>query len=348
MRALTIEPGVSGSLRLDEIETPRAGPDQLLVRAVALGVCGTDREIVDGEYGTAPPGAPRLVLGHESLGRVETAPPGSGFRPGDPVVGIVRHPDPAPCANCAAGEWDMCRNGDYTEHGIKARHGFGSEFYVLEPGHAVPVDPSLGMAAVLLEPASVVAKAWEHTERIGARAVWQPRSVLITGAGPVGLLAALLGAQRGLEVHVLDHATDGPKPDLVRRLGGIYHTGPLEELELRPDIVMECTGAPAVILDVMQRTGQNGIVCLAGLSSSERRTKVDLAGLNRSMVLENDVVFGSVNANRRHYDAAAHALADADRDWLHTLLTRRVPLERFAEAIERQPDDIKTVIEFPA
>ena len=164
----------------------------MLVRALALGICGTDREIVEGKYGTAPPGRSRLVLGHESLGRVQESPADSGFAAGDLVVGVVRQPDPVPCVNCAAGEWDMCRNGRYTEHGIKERDGFGAELWRIDPAFAIKIDPTLGHLGVLLEPASVVAKAWEHAERIGRRAVWEPRRVLVTGAGPIGLLAGAL------------------------------------------------------------------------------------------------------------------------------------------------------------
>jgi hypothetical protein len=75
---------------------------------------------------------------------------------------------------------------------------------------------------------------------------------------------------------------------------------------------------------------------------------VDLAALNRSLVLENDIIFGSVNANRRHYEAAAAALALADRDWMERLITRRVPLRRWQEALAPQPTDVKAVIELPA
>jgi delta 1-pyrroline-5-carboxylate dehydrogenase len=61
-------------------------------------------------------------------------------------------------------------------------------------------------------------------------------------------------------------------------------------------------------------------------------------------VLENDVVVGSVNANLRHYAAASDALAAADPQWLARLVTRRVPLERYAEALEARADDIKVVL----
>jgi threonine dehydrogenase-like Zn-dependent dehydrogenase len=345
MRALTVEPGTPHSVRLEDVAPPPESDGAVLVRALALGICGTDREIVAGGYGWAPDGSRRLIIGHESLGVVEQAPAGGRFRKGDLVVGIVRRPDPVPCPACAAGEWDMCRNGRYTERGIKQRHGYGCEYYRVEPNFLVPIDPALGPLGVLLEPASVVAKAWEQVERIGARSPsWQPRVVLVTGAGPVGLLAALFARQRGFELHVLDRNEDGPKPELARALGAVYHAGRLDSLE--PDIVVECTGAGAVVLDVIGRNAPEGIVCLAGVSSGGHKLAFDVGALNRGMVLENNVVFGTVNANRRHYRAAADALAKADKAWLSRLVTRRVPLSRWQEAFERRDDDVKTVIDF--
>jgi threonine dehydrogenase-like Zn-dependent dehydrogenase len=347
MRALTVEPGKPHSLSLEDVASPPQKDGAVLVRALALGICGTDREIISGDYGWAPEGSERLIIGHESLGRVEQAPVGCGLAPGDLVVGIVRRPDPVPCPACAAGEWDMCRNGRYTERGIKQRNGYGSEYFRVESDFAIPLDPSLGQLGVLLEPASVVAKAWEQVERIGQRAAnWQPRVALITGAGPVGLLAALLGKQRGYELHVLDRNDKGPKPRLACDLGATYHTGDLGSLA--PDVVIECTGAASVVLDVMNRNAPTGVVCLAGVSSGGHKLSLDLGQLNRDMVLENDVVFGSVNANRRHYRAAADALAKADQDWLARLITRRVPLARWQEAFEPRADDIKVVLDFAA
>jgi threonine dehydrogenase-like Zn-dependent dehydrogenase len=345
MRALTVLPGHSHSLRLDDVPPPPGSDGEVLVKALALGICGTDREIDEGLYGWAPPGEQRLILGHESLGHVAEAPPGSGFKKGDLVVGIVRRPDPVPCAACATGEWDMCRNGKYTERGIKERNGYGSEQFRVEPDFLVKLDPKLEMLGVLLEPTSVVAKAWEHIGRIGARApFWQPKTVLVTGAGPIGLLAALIGVQRDYEVHVLDRAKSGIKPELVRGLGATYHVGDLGSFE--PDIVIECTGADSVIVDAMARVAPDGIVCLAGVSAGGRKIDFDIGAFNRGLVLANDVVFGSVNANRRHYRDGADALAKADPDWLARLITRRVPLERWKEALENRPDDVKVVVDF--
>ncbi|RBM07418.1 theronine dehydrogenase [Streptomyces sp. PT12] len=346
MRAITVQPRQSGSLRVDEVPEPALADGELLVDALAIGVCGTDHEIVAGDYGAAPLGHERLVIGHESLGRVRAAPPGSGFTQGDLVMGVVRRPDPEPCGACRRGEFDMCRNGRYTERGIKERDGYASESWTIEPDYAIPLDARLERVGVLMEPTSVVAKAWEQVERVGARAWFDPRRVLVTGAGPVGLLAALLGVKRGLDVHVLDRVTEGPKPGLVADLGATYHTDDAAEVAdaLRPDVVIEATGAGPVVLDVLTGTGGYGVVCLTGVSSSGRPLAVDASSLNRELVLENDAVVGSVNANPRHYQQAAQALAHADLDWLDRLITRRVPLERCHEAYESRPGDIKVAI----
>ena len=343
MRAVTIVPGSAGSQRLDELAEPPREQGALLVRALAVGICGTDRELIDGDYGEAPPGAERLVIGHESLGRVIEAPAQSGFRTGDMVVGIVRHPDPVPCVNCALGEWDMCRNGRYTERGIKQANGFAAERWTNSPQFTIKVDPALGLAAVLLEPASILAKAWEHIERIGRRARWAPRLVLVTGAGPVGLMAALMGVQRGLEVHVLDRNDVGPKPGLVRELGATHH---LKHPGIEFDIVIECTGAPKVIAQAVAGSSPGGIVCLTGLGGKAHVASFDIATLNQSLVLENRVVFGSVNANRRHYEDAAWALGRAERRWLERVITRKVELGNWHEAYEKHEHDVKTVLCF--
>jgi glucose 1-dehydrogenase len=346
VRALTSVPGTSGSARVVEVAAPEPGPGELLVRGVAIGVCGTDHEIVRGDYGWAPPGRERLVLGHESLGRVEQAPPGSDFVPGDMVVGVVRSPDPEPCGACAHGEWDMCRNGRYTERGIKELDGFARELWTIPADHAVPVAGRLGLAGVLTEPTSVVAKAWEQVDRVGERSWFAPRTALVTGAGPVGLLAAMIGVQRGLDVHVLDRVTDGVKPALVRDLGATYHHGTVAEVAAvaRPDVVIEATGAGSVVFDAIAETASYGIVCLTGVSAKGRTLEIDAGGLNRELVLENDVVLGSVNANLRHYAAAARHLADADLDWLRRLITRTVRLDDFSAAFEQSGDDVKVVV----
>jgi threonine dehydrogenase-like Zn-dependent dehydrogenase len=346
MKALTIIPGQRNSAAVVDVAEPSAVDGSILVRALDIGICGTDFELISAEYGWPPPGSNHLILGHESLGCVEEAPPASGFKKGDLIAGIVRHPDPEPCIACAMGEWDMCRNGRYTERGIKERNGFGSEWWRVEPAFAVRLDPKLRDVGMLIEPTSIVAKAWDHITRIGQRAEWRPANVLITGAGPIGLLAALLGSQRGLEVHVLDRVAEGLKPQLVKELGGVYHTSAVKDIGFRPDIIVECTGAATLIVDGMNQLASDGILCLAGVSSHGQTQPLDIGALNRNMVLQNNVIFGSVNANRKHWQMAAEALAKADPNWLRRLISRREALADWKRALERRPDDIKVVIEF--
>jgi threonine dehydrogenase-like Zn-dependent dehydrogenase len=348
MRALTTVPLTADSLEVRDVPDPQRGEHDLLVDGLAVGVCGTDKEIARGDYGWAPPGHDRLVIGHESLGRVREAPSGSSFSVGDLVVGVVRQPDPVPCGACAHGEFDMCRNGKYTEHGIKQLDGFASEQWTIDADYAMKLDPRLEHVGMLMEPTTVVAKAWEQVERIGARAWFEPKTVLVTGAGPIGLLAALLGSQRGLDVHVLDRVTDGPKPGLVADLGATYHHEEITAVteKLRPDVIIEATGVQQLVFAAMNGTGAYGIVCLTGVSSEGPLMKIDGGELNREIVLENDAIVGSVNANLRHYALAAEALAKADLDWLGRLVTRRVPLDRFQEAFAAQPEDVKVALEF--
>ena len=210
-----------------------------------------------------------------------------------------------------------------------------------------PWIPALGILGVLLEPTTVVAKAWDHIEKIGRRAAWAPEKVLITGAGPIGLLAALLATQRGYQTYVLDRVTEGPKPEMVRRLGATYfHSGDLGEAAAEADIIIECTGYVQMLLEAGPQHVRHRITCLTGVSPAGAEAAIDPGVLNRNMVLQNSVLFGSVNANRHHYELAAKALAQADPGWLADLITRQVPLDQWADAYTRRPGDIKTILSF--
>jgi glucose 1-dehydrogenase len=348
MKAIAIVPGRPETAAVIDLPEPPESDGSLLVRTLQIGLCGTDREIAVDGYGVPPPGEERLVLGHESLAEVIDAPEASGFAPGDLIAGVVRRPDPVPCPACAADEWDMCRTGDFVELGIKDRHGYGSERFRIDPRFAVRVTPDLGELGVLVEPTSVLAKAFEHTERIGARAWFEPRVALITGAGPIGLLAALLARQRGLETHVVDLVTKGAKPRLVADLGAQYHSTPVAELPLAPDIVIECTGVGEVVIGATHLAASAAVVALTGISHSERAGEAYLDALNKDLVLGNKVVFGTVNAARRHYDQAADALARADAGWLARLITRRLPPENWPVGLQKRPEDIKIVVDMTA
>ena len=248
MKAITVEPKKPGTA-LEDVPEPEAHDGSVLVEAIAVGVCGTDVEIVEGKYGWAPRGKTRLVLGHESLGRVVDPGPTGGLRIGDLVVGIVRRPDPVPCPNCAVGEWDMCRNGQYTERGIKQIDGFMSERWRIEPEYAMKVDRSLGLLGVLLEPTTVVTKAWEQIVAVGQRAFWEPRTVLITGAGPMVFSLPSSGSSAVWTFTSSIGRIPNPSRTLSAPSAQATTPVPLQRVGFEPDVIVECTGVGQVIAD---------------------------------------------------------------------------------------------------
>jgi glucose 1-dehydrogenase len=341
---MSVIPGHADSAQVAEVPDPADSDGAILVEGLLVGICGTDGEIMQG-YGQPPEGEQRLVIGHESLGRVVEAPADAQVKAGDLVVGIVRRPDPVPCPACAGGQWDFCENGRYTERGIKGRDGYGAQRWRVDPGFAVPVPPELGDHGVLTEPGSVVAKAWEQIDQILTRSPVTGRCALVVGAGPIGLLAALLGVQRGYEVHVVDRVTTGPKPGLVAAIGATYHHDAIGDLDLKPNVVVECTGVGELVFALAAKVAQAGVICLAGISSGRRSVPANLDTVNAEIVLENGIIFGTVNAARRNYEQATDALAKADPGWLSQLISRRVPLLEWQDALTRQPDDVKVAVD---
>lgn len=356
MKALTITPGVASSARLVELPRPQPGPGEVLVRTLEVGICGTDRELNAGSYGEAPPGASHLVIGHECLGEVAAVGEGAvGFAPGDLVVPTVRRPDG--CPNCQAGEWDMCLWGGYTERGIKGRHGFTAEYFAEEPPYLVKLPPELRAFGVLLEPLSIVEKAISQALRIQERLLWRPSQALVLGVGPIGLLATALLRLRGLKTWALATSPrQSLKARLAQEVGADYleaRQAPLEQLGKSAigggnlDLIIEATGASSVAFGAMAALGTNGVLALTGVSAGHLRLEVPADALNLSLVLGNKVVFGSVNANRSHFFAGVRHLAEIENrwpGWLARLITRRLPMEAFAQALKPSPDDIKTVL----
>jgi threonine dehydrogenase-like Zn-dependent dehydrogenase len=344
--ALTVEPGVAGSGRVDEVAPPAAAEGAVLVQGISVGICGTDALIADGGWGTAPPGTERLILGHESLGRVLETPPNVGLSVGDLVAGVVRLPGHPPCAACAGGEWDMCQDGNHVERGITGSHGFAAEQWRIHPGYAVRIPDGLERVGMLVEPASVVAKAWAHVDVIASRAAaTSARRVLVTGAGTIGLLVGLLARQRGLPVDVFDTVSAGPKPGLVDALGGHYFTDGLALACKDADIVFECTGSAGVVAQLLEYARPNATICLIGIPGDALAPHLDPVGLANKLVRDNVVVFGTVNANRHHWTIGSEALAAADPAFLAGLITRRVPLTEWHQALPRRVEDVKVVID---
>jgi threonine dehydrogenase-like Zn-dependent dehydrogenase len=355
MRAITVTPRTAGSLSLREVEDPVANDGQLLLRVQRVGICGTDMDIVSGFYGEAPPGSSYLIIGHESLSRVEQVGPGvTGFSEGDLVVPTVRRNCPENCLNCRNGESDMCLTGHYTEHGIKGLHGFASELASTDSNFVVRLPESLSDVGVLLEPLTIVEKGvLQALEIQNSRMKWKPRNALVLGSGPVGLLATALLRVKGLEVTaVARKSADSLKAALVASTGATYidvTNTPLSTFEDEFDLVLEATGSSSVALEAQNLCGINGVVSFLGIYSS-RVASEDAGKVFTNLVLGNRVYFGSVNANISYFRQGAIDLVGMQNrygNFLERIITNRVPLPQWERAYQPKGDaEVKTVLQF--
>lgn len=356
MKAVTVTPGARHSATLREVPTPEPGAGEVLVRLIDIGIDGTDAEIDEGLYGEAPQGQEYLVIGHESFGQVVAAGAGAaGVRPGDLVVATVRRP--GGCVNCRAGESDMCLDGRYTERGIRGRHGYMAEYYVESPDYLVTVPDSHRPFAVLLEPLTIVEKGIVQSFEIQRRLRWEPLRALVLGAGTIGLFAAMVLRNMGLDVTVVGRvAPDTPslKLDILRTVGARYLSSERQPIKGLPevlgniDLVIEATGSSEVVFDAMQILGVNGVLCLMGVTAGDRMITIPSDRINLEMVLGNKVVFGSVNANRRYFELGVEHFGELEARWpglLGRFVTKRLPLAAFREGLESRREHVKVVLE---
>lgn len=359
MQALVVTPPSPGVALLDMPEPERTA-GAVLVGVLECGVCGTDRDIVAGKYGTPPSGEPRLILGHENLGHVlEVGPEVTGFSTGDLVVATVRR-GCGICRFCRSGRSDFCETGRFTERGINGRHGYLAERYVEDPEYLVKIPPALRSHAVLLEPLSVVEKAIQQVLAVRGRfeptpgyPPGRPVRALVTGTGAIGMLATFVLASEGCSVVAVDrHGADTPAATLLARVGAAHVDAAAGLATLgkdRFDLIIEASGSPTLDFELVGRLAANGAIVLTGIPGADSPSFPVAGGsLLRSMVLENQVLVGSVNANRSHFELGiAHLNAFRQRwgDVAEKLITERRPLADFAAPLlGKASTTIKTVL----
>lgn len=360
MQAIAVTPLRQNSAGVVELPMPEPATDECLVRVLEVGIDGTDRDISGGEYGEAPAGEERLVIGHESLGEVAAECERAGsLRRGDLVVATVRRPCPERCLNCQDAEYDFCTTGNYHERGIKQRHGYLAEHYAERPEFLVPVPPELRDVAVLLEPLSIVEKTFRQTFKIQERMRWEPRRVVITGAGSVGMLAAFVARLRGLDTVVYSRGPSSGAGDPIRRQIGVEYVDSKEHTlaELAdqhgaPDILIEATGYSPFAWEGAQVLAANGVAALLSVTNGSRTLEIPSDQLNTGFVLGNRLLFGSVNAHRRDFEQGAADLAAIKARWpgaIERFITERVPLARGPEVLRTKGHgELKTVIKVGA
>jgi glucose 1-dehydrogenase len=327
--ALVTRPGQAHSTRVADVAEPRE--NGVLLRTLEVGVCGTDREISEGLFGVAPAGRDELVLGHEALAVVERD--GHGFARGDLVTATVRR-SCGHCLACAEGSPDSCLTGDYSERGITRLDGWARELVVEDPEQLIPIPKELGRLGVLAEPTSICERALRHARTIGGRQPWQLERALVLGAGAIGLLTTYLLRLADVDVTT---ASLEPSHELVEACGARYvSTASTNIAELgRFDLVVEAAGNAELMAASLGLLRRSGVACLLGIDPRKQTVELDGPTLGVDVILENRVLFGSVNAQRQDWLAAVRDLEHARGRWpdaLERFVTLRVPLDRFEEA----------------
>ena len=369
MRAVAVVPAERAVTVIENHPAPgRLARNQVRLRVLDVGVCGTDREIAAFEYGTPPAGSSYLVLGHESLAEVvEVDAACQALRPGDLAVIMVRRPCPhAECTACRAGRQDFCYTGDFTERGIKGQHGFMTELVVDDCGFIVPVPNELREVGVLIEPLTIAEKALLQLWQVQQRLPWacpvdpgQPaqhchRAVVI-GAGPVGLLGMLVLIKAGFETYVYSREpAPNAKSKLIEAAGAAYISSQQTDVTALAaqvgniDLVYEAAGASRVAFDVIRVLGTNGVFIFTGVPGRKAPTPVDTDLIMRDLVLKNQVIFGTVNAGREAYEVAVRDLQEFTTRWpnvVRGLITGRFPVERVPDLLTGRPHGIKNVVQ---
>lgn len=358
VRAIAVLPGQRDSLHLTTIALPPPGPHEARVRVHRVGICGTDKEIIEAKFGSPPPGSRSLIIGHEVLGVVEeTGTEIATVSTGDLVVATVRRPDGCPA--CQAGQPDMCVWRGYTERGIIGAHGFMAEAFVDDARHLVPIEPSLEPVAVLVEPLSVVEKAVRQANLIQRRLTsWSPHTALVLGAGPIGLLGAMLLRSRGIAVTVVARRpAPTPASLLIETCGGHYASlsdRSLAELAASTppfDLILEATGVSTLAFEGLSLVANNGVMVLLSITGGQTVAQLPVDTINREMVLGNKVVVGSVNSAHEDFVNGVADLARFDALWpgaTARLITHRLhAFDDVTQMHDATKDGIKTVVEFP-
>ncbi len=361
MKAVAVFPKSKEVRVLEDAPEPRLrSPTEVRVRTLEVGVCGTDKEILDFRYGTPPPGEDFLIVGHEALGEVVEVGPGvQGFQPGDLVVPRVRRPCPREdCPACRHGYPDFCVTGDYTERGIRKAHGFCAEFFVEDVAYLHRVPAALRGVAVLTEPLTIAEKALRELEHLRERLPWQdtPGRAVVLGSGPVGLLGAMVLLRAGYSATVYSRSPKpNPKAEVAEALGAPYFSSQqvqVEELGRRAgpvDVVYEAAGASKAAFEVLRVLGPNGVFIFTGVPGRKEPLELEGAALLKQLVLKNQVVLGTVNASDADFQAALKDLEHFHARWpgqLERIITARHPPEEFQQVVSEKAGGIKHVITF--
>lgn len=366
MKAIAINPGSPG-VSLIEIKDPVISEnDEVKVKVWYVGICGTDRELIEGEHRDPSSEQKPLVIGHEMLGQVvDAAEEVKTFEPGDFVVLTVRR-GCNECLACMNNRSDLCYTGNYTERGIKGADGFQTEYVVEKEQYLIKIPEKLKDIGVLTEPMSVAAKAIDEAVQIQTARLkninpaekWmEGKRALIAGLGPIGLMAAFALRLNGAEVTGIDIVNeDSLRPQILKQAGGTYvdgrrvATSKVDEAFGEFDFVFEATGIARLQIELIDTLAPNGIYVATGIPAGQRPMTIDAGVLMQQLVLKNQVVVGSVNASTEHYKKAVEYLSLCMDRWpgvIEHIISEKIPYSHFMKAFSaHDSNEIKIVTDW--
>lgn len=360
MKAISLIPKTTRVILKDWPEPMIQSPDEIKVKVLHVGICGTDREEVGGGRADAPPGEKELIIGHEMLGQVmEVGAKVSSFKPGDLAVITVRRECPN-CPACNIARSDMCLTGNYTERGIKGRHGFQATYVVDKERYALHVPKEIQKIGVLAEPMSVVQKAIDEASIIQRARLpylqnkenWlEGKTVIVAGLGPIGLLAALVLRLKKATVIGFDIVDENsPRVQILKKIGGSYSNCKTQPKIPAVDMILDAAGIAKLDFDLLEMLGINGIFVLTGVPGDQHPVSIAGAELMRKLVLKNQVMVGSVNESINHFKSGIKDLQAASETWpgvVEKLITQHFAYTDYENALSHHSqDEIKVVIEW--
>lgn len=363
MKAIAIKPKTTDVLIIDQEEPKVTAPEQVKLKVLQVGICGTDREEVEGGRADAPPGHGHLVIGHEMFGQVvEVGSKVKNAKPGDYGLFTVRR-GCGKCQPCLNNRNDMCLTGDYTERGIKEYDGFQAEYVIDNEQYFIQVPEEVASVGVLTEPLSISEKAIDEALKIQAvrfpftrpDELLRGKTALVAGIGAVGILCAISLRLKGARVLGLDIVPeDSLRPTLLKEIGGEYingrdiATGNIDEKYGQIDYIFEAAGISQLQFELIDALGVNGVYVLTGIPADQRKVCVMGAELIQQIVLKNQLLLGCVNASIAHYHMAVHTLQAAKKEWgglIDRVITEQLDHTQIKEALHRfGPQEIKTVV----
>lgn len=314
-------------LEIQERPVPVPGPGQVLVRVEAVGICGSDVHYYrHGRIGDFAVRAP-MVLGHEPGGTVVALGPDTSRHQVGQLVSLEPGVPCSRCAQCRRGRYNLCP--DVSFYATPPVDGALCEYVAVDEDFAHPAPaPLTAETAALLEPLSV--GVWACSKG----GVGPGSRVLVTGAGPIGLVAAQTARAFGAtEVVVTDVAPH--RLELARQLGATttvdVRSTDLSDTGFAPDVLLECSGVPAVVDEALRTVGRAGRAVLVGMGGDTvplplahvQNFEIEVTGTFRyantwptaiALAASGEVELDRLISHRYPLEAAENALTAADRD----------------------------------